>query len=121
MDRGKFMAQSFIKILGVVGGGAVVFYTFGFIVVQSYIHSIGLEGMFWFTEDFYEDAGAKFFLTLIGTSLLAFYMFLPFLVGLFFLLPKEKDIPPTGPLEDVLKERAFLKPNHVLNWQHERG
>ncbi len=77
-------------ILGVLGGIAAIFYAVGFITVQSYIYRYPLDGMFWFTSDFYRDAGAKFLLALIRTPLVAWYVFLPYLIVLYQLVPRDE-------------------------------
>jgi hypothetical protein len=68
------LTQLLIRAAGALGGGAVVFYVLGFTVVQTYVYKNELGGMFWFTNAFYGDAGAKFLLEMIRAPLLAFYV-----------------------------------------------
>ena len=76
-------------ILGVLGGCAAVFYAVGFATVQSYVYRYPLDGMFWFTGEFYRDAGAKFLLEFVRTPLVAWYVFFPYLIALYQLVPRD--------------------------------
>lgn len=76
-------------ILGILGGIAAVFYAVGFTTVQSYVYRYPLDGMFWFTSEFYRDAGAKFLLEFVRTPLVAWYVFFPYLIALYQLVPRE--------------------------------
>jgi hypothetical protein len=80
-----------IKILGAVGGAAVVFYAVGFVTVQSFLFRNGYEGMFWITNEFYRDAGAKFLLEMVRAPLTAWYFFLPYLALLYLLFVPRRD------------------------------
>jgi hypothetical protein len=91
-DSDEGWGNLLIKVFGLLGGGAVVFYVLGFIVVQTFIYKNEIEGMFWFTNEFYRDAGAKFLLEMVRAPLLAFYVFLPYLLILFFLVPKKENL-----------------------------
>ena len=82
------MPDKLAKIFAALGGGVVLLYVFGFTVVQSYIYKNGIEGMFWLTNEFYADAGAKFLLEMIRAPLLAPHISMPFLFALFLLVPK---------------------------------
>lgn len=86
------MTQTTIKIIGIFGGGTVMFYTLGFTVVRTYMHKIGLEGMFWLTKEFYVDAGANFLLEMISAPLLTPHIFFIYLILIFLLLPREKKL-----------------------------
>lgn len=76
-------------LLGILGGFAAVFYAVGFTTVQSYVYKYPLDGMFWFTSEFYRDAGAKFLLEFVRTPLVAWYAFFPYLFALYQLVPRE--------------------------------
>jgi hypothetical protein len=80
-----------IKVLGAIGGAAVVFYAVGFVTVQSFLFRNGYEGMFWITTEFYRDAGAKFVLEMVRAPLTAWYFFLPYLALLYFLFVPRRD------------------------------
>jgi hypothetical protein len=86
------MGQVFWKVLAGFGGAAALFYALGFTVVQSYVYKNGFEGMFWFTNEFYRDAGAVFILDLIRVPMLAPYIFFPYFLILFLLIPKEENL-----------------------------
>ncbi len=86
------MAQTVFKVLGIFGGSTVLFYTLGFTIVRTYMHKIGLEGMFWLTKEFYVDAGANFLLEMISAPLLTPHIFFIYLILLFLLLPREKKL-----------------------------
>lgn len=94
-------------LLGVLGGCAAVFYAVGFTTVQSYVYKYPLDGMFWFTSEFYRDAGAKFLLEFVRTPLVAWYVFFPYLFALYQLVPHE----------DMLQLRAAEgRPALVSQW-----
>lgn len=93
------MLQPILKI----GGGAVLFYVFGFTIVQTYIYRNRLEGMFWLTKEFYIDAGGKFLLEMVRAPLLAFYIFIPYLILLYLLIPKKEN------LKDLISSLNELK------------
>lgn len=76
-------------IISVLGGCAALFYAIGFTTVQSYVYKYPLDGMFWFTSEFYRDAGAKFLLEFVRTPLVAWYVFFPYLIALYQLVPRE--------------------------------
>jgi hypothetical protein len=80
--------SQFTTILGVFGGCAAVFYAVGFTTVQSYVYKYPLDGMIWFTSEFYRDAGAKFLLEFVRTPLVAWYVFFPYLIALYQLVPR---------------------------------
>ena len=80
-----------IKVLGAIGGAAVVFYIVGFVTVQSFLFRNGYEGMFWITTEFYRDAGAKFLLEVVRAPLTAWYFFMPYLALLYFLFVPRRD------------------------------
>jgi hypothetical protein len=80
-----------IKVLGAIGGAAVVFYAVGFVTVQSFLFRNGYEGMFWITTEFYRDAGAKFVLEMVRAPLTAWYFFLPYLALLYVLFVPRRD------------------------------
>lgn len=86
------MTPNLFKIVGIFGGGTVLFYTLGFTIVKTYMHKIGLEGMFWLTKEFYVDAGANFLLEMISAPLLTPHIFFIYLILLFLLLPREKKL-----------------------------
>lgn len=86
------MGQMFWKIVAGFGGAAALFYALGFTVVQSYVYKNGFEGMFWFTNEFYRDAGAVFILDLIRVPMLAPFVFFPYFFVLFLLIPKEENL-----------------------------
>jgi len=86
------MTPNLFKIVGIFGGGTVLFYTLGFTIVKTYMHQIGLEGMFWLTKEFYVDAGANFLLEMISAPLLTPHIFFIYLILLFLLLPREKKL-----------------------------
>lgn len=75
-----------VKLLGAVGGAAVIFYAVGFVTVQSFLFRNGYAGMFWLTDEFYRDAGAKFLLEMVRAPLTAWTVFFPLLVLMYFLL-----------------------------------
>jgi len=81
------MGQQLLKFAGALGGAAVVFYAIGFTVVQTYVHRHQLGSVFLFTDEFYRDAGAVFLLDMIRAPILGFYIFIPYLFILFWLLP----------------------------------
>jgi len=103
------ITQLLIKVVGALGGGAVIFYTLGFIVVQTYVYKNELGGMFWFTNEFYGDAGAKLLLAMVRASLLAFYVFLPILFLLLFLIPREKNLKRSPSGELLLSQKQWIK------------
>ena len=84
--------SALIKIAGLLGGGAAIFYILGFTIVQTFTYKNELEGMFWFTKEFYTDAGAKFLLEMVRAPLLAPYIFLPYLCLLLMLVPKKSNL-----------------------------
>lgn len=90
VDAGGTSAWSQIaRTVTFVGGFAAVFYAVGFTTVQSYVYRHRLDGMLWFTSDFYRDAGAKFLLEFVRTPLIAWYVFFPYLIILYQLVPKD--------------------------------
>jgi hypothetical protein len=104
------MPQDAIKLLGLLGGGAVIFYTVGFVTVQSFLHRNGYEGMFWLTTEFYRDAGAKFLLELVRAPLMAWYFFFPYMAVLYlWLVPAPGNL--LGPVEmgPVWRNRNLLR------------
>lgn len=82
------MGQSLTKVFGALGGAAVVFYAIGFVAVQSYTYRNGFEGMFWLTNEFYRDAGAKFLLESVRAPLTAWYIVFPYIGLLYVLIPE---------------------------------
>ena len=50
------------QILGVIAGGTIVLYILGFIIVETFIFSMKLEGIFWLSDEFYARAGGRFIL-----------------------------------------------------------
>jgi len=75
--------------LGVLGGTVAVFYAVGFIVVQCFISSADIAGMFWFSHDYYEEAGGKFLVEIIRTPLMKPMFFVLYLMALVYLIPSE--------------------------------
>jgi len=86
------MGQLIAKVLGGIGGVAVVFYAIGFVAVQSYVYRNGFEGMFWLTNEFYRDAGAKFLLETVRAPLTAWYLVFPYVWLLYLLIPKGNEL-----------------------------
>ena len=86
------MYQNITKTLAIFGGGAALFYTIGFTIVKTYTYEVGLDGMFWFTKEFYIDAGASFLLEMVRAPLMSPFLFLAYLLLLMSLLPKEKNL-----------------------------
>lgn len=86
------MYQNITKTLAIFGGGAALFYTIGFTIVKTYTYKVGLDGMFWFTKEFYIDAGASFLLEMVRAPLMSPFLFLLYLLLLMLLLPKEKNL-----------------------------
>lgn len=86
------MGQLIAKVLGGVGGVAVVFYAIGFVAVQSYVYRHGFEGMFWLTNEFYRDAGAKFLLETVRAPLTAWYLVFPYVWLLYLLVPRGNEL-----------------------------
>ncbi len=82
------MGQVLTKVFGTLGGAAVVFYAVGFVAVQSYAYRNGFEGMFWLTNEFYRDAGAKFLLESVRAPLTAWYLVFPYVGLLYVLIPE---------------------------------
>lgn len=105
------MSSTLIRVLGALGGGTVLFYTLGFTVVRTYMHKIGLEGMFWLTKEFYVDAGANFLLEMISAPLLTPQIFFIYLIVLFLLLPREEKLIAFAPnlKTEESKEDASVK------------
>lgn len=66
------MYQNLTKTLTIFGGGAAPFYAIGFTVVKTYTYKAGLGGMFWFTKEFYIDAGVLMLLLPSENNLLLF-------------------------------------------------
>ena len=89
------------KVLGLFGGGAILFYAIGFTIVKTYISAIHLDGMIWFTREFYVDAGASFLLEIIEAPFLKPLIFLPYVFVLYLLVPK-KSLKPKSVMETVL-------------------
>ena len=86
-----------IKVLGAIGSAAVIFYAVGFVTVQSFLFRNGYEGVFWLTDEFYRDAGAKFLLEMVRAPLTAWPVFFPLLALLYFLLvPRGESLKFTG-------------------------
>lgn len=81
------MGQTVLKLAGLLGGAAAVFYALGFTVVQTFVYRHRLDGLFFFSNEFYHDAGAAFLLDMVRAPMLAFYLFLPYLLLLFRLMP----------------------------------
>lgn len=81
------------KYLGLLAGGAAVFYMLGFIVINTFTHEIKLPGISWLTDDLYRDSGASFILDMVRVPLFTPHLFFPWLVALYFLaLPREKEL-----------------------------
>lgn len=91
-DETNILQQPIVKIIAALGGGAAIFYAIGFTIVQTYIHKYNLDGMFWITKEFYIDAGSKFFLDMVRSPLLVPYIFLPYLIILYLLIPKRENL-----------------------------
>ena len=102
------MIQQATKVLGIFGGGAVLFYAIGFTVVKTYIAEIDLDGMIWFTREFYVDAGASFLLEIINAPYENPLIFLPYVLVLYLLVPK-KSIEPKSVKEAVLGRVQIAK------------
>lgn len=102
------MPQNAIKVLGVLGTAAVVFYAVGFITVQTFLQKNGYEGMFWLTTEFYRDAGAKFLLELVRAPLMAWYFFFPYMAALYVMLVPEAG-KLLGPAAKGLRDRNFWR------------
>lgn len=82
------MTQKITKTLSIFGGGAALFYVIGFTVVKTYVHSIGLDGMFILSKEFYIDAGGSFLLEMVRAPLLMPHVFFAYLFLLYLLIPK---------------------------------
>lgn len=82
--------DKFTKTIGIFGGAAILFYVLGFTIVRTFIHNLGLEGMFWLTREYYIDAGAIFLLEMIRAPLQTPYIFFTYFLLLYLLVPKEK-------------------------------
>jgi len=116
------MNSTILKALGALGGGTVLFYTLGFTVVRTYMHKIGLEGMFWLTKEFYVDAGANFLLEMVSAPLLTPQIFFIYLIMLLFLLPNEKTLVALAPtpkkklsgIEKSVRNRQIIKLSLLL-------
>lgn len=98
-----------VKTVGLLGGIVGVFYALGFAVVQSYVYKNGFEGLFWFTNEFYRDAGGNFLLEMIRTPLLAPHIFLPFLFVLLLLLPKTENLMVQKNEGSVMSPKQWIK------------
>jgi len=72
-----------------LGSVVVIFYALGFIIVQSFIGSADVDGMFWFSRDYYEEAGGKFIVEIVRTPLVKPAFFLLFLSALIYLIPND--------------------------------
>ncbi len=95
MAEGGKWEESFKKIsspLAVVGGCVAVFYALGFLIVQCFISSANVGGMFFFSREYYEEAGGKFLVDLMRTPLmnpLFTFLYLAFLV---YLVPSRESV-----------------------------
>lgn len=98
-----------VKAVGLLSGIVGVFYALGFAVVQSYVYKNGFEGLFWFTNEFYRDAGANFLLEIVRTPLLAPHIFLPYLFVLLLLLPKTESLIEQKKEDAVMSPRQWIK------------
>ena len=108
------MYQNITKILAVFGGGAALFYAVGFTVVKTYTYKVGLDGMFWFTKEFYIDAGASFLLEMIRAPLMSPFLFLAYLLLLMFLLPDKKELLYLDEEGGALKKKGLSSGKNML-------
>lgn len=83
------MGKNILTALGIMGGGAVVFYILGFVVLKTFTNAINLEGMFPFTEEHYRDAGASFLLEMIRIPFFRPHIFVVYVGILYMLIPKK--------------------------------
>lgn len=98
-----------VKAVGLLSGIVGVFYALGFAVVQSYVYKNGFEGLFWFTNEFYRDAGANFLLEIVRAPLIAPHIFLPYLFVLLLLLPKTENLIDQKKEDAVMSQQQWIK------------
>lgn len=96
----KFIEKNLLPVIAVLGGGAVIFYVLGFAIVQSFVSTVDLAGMFVFSDQYYVDAGASFIFEAIRVPLMAPHLFFPYLLLLFFLIPKKQNLIPKNKKEE---------------------
>lgn len=91
------MDKRLIKTLGTIGGAALIFCIIGFTIVHTFLYKLEVNGLYFFTNEYYVEAGGKFLLEMIRSPLLAPHFFLPFLVLLLFWMPYNREkISPTS-------------------------
>lgn len=90
-DETKIKWEAVVKQVGTtfaaLGGSVVVFYALGFMIVQCFITSADVEGMFWFSREYYEEAGGKFIVDIARTPLMKPAFFVLYLAVLLSLVP----------------------------------
>lgn len=82
-------ALDLIKLIAGVLTPAAVFYAVGYVITQAYITATGLQASFWFTENFYREAGARFLLDIVVSIALLPHVFIVLTGLLVALYPRE--------------------------------
>lgn len=87
MANGEQIIKRVSQMVGWLGAGTALFFILGFTIVETYIFSIKLEGIFWFSNEFYARAGGRFLLDIVQSLLFTVYIVLPYFWLLLRLLP----------------------------------
>jgi hypothetical protein len=98
-----------IKLLIGALAPAAVFYAFGYTITRAYVVSTGLQASFWFTENFYREAGARFLLDIVVAMALLPHLFIPLSALLLVLLPGEVPARWRGWFADLSHRVGFAK------------
>lgn len=89
-DRFEKLVQQIGSTLAALGSAVAVFYALGFLVVQCFINSADVAGMFWFSREYYEEAGGKFLVEIVRTPLMKPAFFVLYLAFLVYLIPGQE-------------------------------
>lgn len=89
-DKFEKLVKQIGTTLALLGGTVAVFYALGFLVVQCFINSADVAGMFWFSREYYEEAGGKFLVEIVRTPLMKPAFFVLYLAFLVYLIPGQE-------------------------------